>query len=148
MTWLPSPLDSPRNIAVSILSSGFPVTLTCSSDANPPVRTYTWYQGAACLPTADKSFYQGIRSRVDTVRDQTFSSANFTTDRDGKHCCVARNKHGAQTSVVSLGGSSGRFIKIHIICTFMSAPQSCSQMIPNSTNDCECVQVSYYICRY
>ncbi|CAK6954314.1 cell adhesion molecule 4-like [Scomber scombrus] len=102
---------SPRNTAVSILSSGklgddLPDTLTCSSDANPPVRTYTWYQGAACLPTADKSFYQGRRSRVDTVRDQTFSSVNITADRDGQHCCVARNKHGSQTSVVSLGGSS------------------------------------------
>ncbi|XP_041843414.1 hemicentin-2 [Melanotaenia boesemani] len=42
-------LYSPRNITVSVSLSGpVPendnVTLTCSSDANPPVKNYTWYK--------------------------------------------------------------------------------------------------------
>ncbi|XP_067458340.1 limbic system-associated membrane protein [Thunnus thynnus] len=100
----------PRDTVVSVLTAGelkegLPVTLTCSSDANPLVRTYTWYQGAACLPTADKSFHQGRQTLADTGRGQTLSSVNVTTDGYRQHCCVARNRHGSQTYVVSLRDS-------------------------------------------
>lgn len=125
--WLLSCLDAPRNTAVLVpsageLEGGLPVTLTCSSDANPPVCTYTWYQGAACLPAADKSFHQGRQSLAATGRGQTLSSVNITTDGHGQHCCVARNRHGSQTSTVSLGGSSSRFMMIHIICILQISP--------------------------
>ncbi|KAM7420324.1 hypothetical protein PAMA_014847 [Pampus argenteus] len=100
---------SPRNTTVSVqsareLEKGL-VTLTCSSDANPPVHTYTWYRGAACLPSADKSFHQGTQTLADTARGQTLSSVCITTDAYGQHCCVAHNRHGSQTSTVSLNGS-------------------------------------------
>ncbi|XP_060907094.1 B-cell receptor CD22-like [Labrus mixtus] len=93
---------SPRNTTVSgspsfDLKDDLPVTLTCSSDANPPVHTYTWYTGAACLPTSDKSFYQAIQ----TGRAPTLSS----TKEPGLHCCVAHNKHGSQTFSVTLMSS-------------------------------------------
>ncbi|XP_039974208.1 B-cell receptor CD22-like isoform X2 [Xiphias gladius] len=99
---------SPRNTAVSVspageLQKGLPVTLTCNSDANPPVHTYTWYQGAACLPTADKSFHQARQSlATPTGRGSTLSSASISTEEYGQHCCVARNRHGSQTYSVTL----------------------------------------------
>ncbi|XP_070691771.1 opioid-binding protein/cell adhesion molecule-like [Pempheris klunzingeri] len=101
----------PRNTDVSVspaaeLQDGLPVTLTCSSDANPPVHTYTWYQGEACVPTADKSFHQARQTpSTPTGRGPTLSRANITTEEYGEHCCVARNRHGSQTSSVTLRGS-------------------------------------------
>ncbi|KAM8735993.1 cell adhesion molecule CEACAM8 isoform 1-T1 [Acanthopagrus schlegelii] len=100
---------SPRNTAVSVsgeLQDTLPVTLTCSSDANPPVRTYTWYQGAACLPTVDKSFHPATLSpATPTGRGPTLSSATITTEESGLHCCVSRNRHGSQTNSVMLKDS-------------------------------------------
>ncbi|TDH12143.1 hypothetical protein EPR50_G00068000 [Perca flavescens] len=101
---------SPQNTAVSVspageLQDGLPVTLTCSSDANPPVRTFTWYKGEACLSTADKSFHQARQSTATpTGRRPTLSRANITTQEYGQHCCVARNRHGSQTKAVTLQG--------------------------------------------
>ncbi|XP_023132641.2 sialoadhesin isoform X1 [Amphiprion ocellaris] len=100
---------SPRNTAVSVWPPGelqdeLPVTLTCSSDANPPVHTFIWYQGAACLPAADKSFHQGRRT-VATPTGRGLSGASITIEEYGQHCCVARNRHGSQTYSVTLTGS-------------------------------------------
>ncbi|KAM9352886.1 sialic acid-binding Ig-like lectin 14 [Symphorus nematophorus] len=108
------PIDveySPRNTAVSVspageLQNSLAVTLTCSSDANPPVHTYTWYRGAACLPTADKSFHPARYSLATPMgRGLTLSSANITAEDYGQHCCVARNRHGSQTYSVTLRSS-------------------------------------------
>ncbi|XP_063343362.1 lachesin isoform X3 [Pelmatolapia mariae] len=102
---------APRNTSVSVSPGGqldyeLPMTLTCSSDANPPVHTYIWYQGAACLSDADKSFHQGRRTvATPTGSSQTSSSANITTEESGQHCCVARNRHGSQTFSITLRGS-------------------------------------------
>lgn len=126
-------LDSPRNTAVSVRHSGkqeegLPVTFTCSSDANPPVHTYTWYQGEACLPTTDKSFHQGRQSlATPTGRGKTLSSVNITADDCGQHCCVARNRHGSQTCSVTLECSTGRFIKLQFSLTAIFHPQLCSK---------------------
>ncbi|XP_030606241.1 sialoadhesin [Archocentrus centrarchus] len=97
----------PRNTAVSVSPAGqldyeLPMTLTCSSDANPPVQTYIWYQGAACPSAADK----GRQTKATpTGNSQTSSSANITTEEYGQHCCVARNRHGSQTSSITLRDS-------------------------------------------
>ncbi|XP_010790942.1 B-cell receptor CD22-like [Notothenia coriiceps] len=108
-TMLPIDVEySPRNTAVSVspaaeLQNGLPVTLTCSSDANPPVHTYTWYQGAACLLAADKSFNRGRKSpATPTGRVPTLSTANISAEEYGLHCCKARNRHGSQTDSVKL----------------------------------------------
>lgn len=108
-------LDPPRNTTISVSPPGeqqsaLPVTLTCSSDANPPVHTYTWYQGQACLPTTDKSFHQARQSQA-TVTETgfTLSSVTVAAEKAEQHCCVARNRHGSQTAVVTLKGSSGRW---------------------------------------
>ncbi|KAK2910531.1 carcinoembryonic antigen-related cell adhesion molecule 8 [Channa argus] len=99
---------APRNTVVSVsplgeLHNKLPVTLTCSSDANPPVQLFTWYQGEACLPTADKSFHQARQSlTTPTGRNLTISSVTITAEEKGQHCCVARNRHGSQTSTITL----------------------------------------------
>ncbi|KAK2844243.1 hypothetical protein Q5P01_010902 [Channa striata] len=99
---------APRNTVVSVsplweLHNKLPVTLTCSSDANPPVHIYSWYRGEACLPTADKSFHQARpSSATPTGRNLSFSSTVITAEVYGQHCCVAQNQHGSQTSSVTL----------------------------------------------
>lgn len=106
-------LDPPRNTTVSVRPAGgpkygVPATLTCSSDANPPVHTYIWYQGDACVPTADMSFYKGRQtSAALTGRGLTLSSANITTEEQEQTCCVARNKHGSQIFSVMFQDSRG-----------------------------------------
>ncbi|XP_015258495.1 PREDICTED: limbic system-associated membrane protein-like isoform X1 [Cyprinodon variegatus] len=101
----------PRNTSISILGAqdDYPVTLTCSSEANPPVDTYVWYQGEACRPTADKSFHPGRRTKATlTGRGPTFSMANFTTETYGQHCCVARNRHGSDSMTFSITDSRAK----------------------------------------
>ncbi|XP_023186730.1 sialoadhesin-like [Xiphophorus maculatus] len=96
---------SPRNIILSTwrAEKDHRVTLTCSSEANPLVLTYFWYQGAACLPAADVSFYRGRSTQATlTGRVPKLTSANITTEDDGEHCCVARNKHGFQKASLIL----------------------------------------------
>lgn len=104
--------DSPRNTAISVspAGDGLPVTLTCSSDANPPVHTYAWYRGAACLPSADKSSHPARRSKaVPAGRDRTLSTV--AAEEYGEHCCVARNRHGSQTDAVTLRGPRSMFVR-------------------------------------
>lgn len=104
-------LDSPRNTAISVspAGDGLPVTLTCSSDANPPVHTYAWYRGEACLPSADKSSHPARRSKaVGAGRGRTLS--RVTAEGYGEHCCVARNTHGSQTDAVTLQSPRSMFV--------------------------------------
>ena len=63
------------------------MTLTCSSDANPPVHNYTWYmkRGTQISPLG---------------AGQSFIAANINNDTSGLYYCVARNSVGAQNSTV------------------------------------------------
>uniref|UniRef100_UPI0037E7EF98 cell adhesion molecule 4-like n=1 Tax=Semicossyphus pulcher TaxID=241346 RepID=UPI0037E7EF98 len=100
---------SPRNTFVSVSPAGdlqeeLPRTLTCSSDANPPVHTYSWYM---CFPTEDKSSHQVRQTPASpTGRSPTLSSSNITVEELGLHCCEARNRHGSQTFTAILKSSS------------------------------------------
>ncbi|XP_058236263.1 uncharacterized protein LOC131346704 [Hemibagrus wyckioides] len=76
----------PKRVSVSISPSGVivegsSVTMTCSSDANPPVQSYTWYKGRSSIRTGKSYTMNRIRA----------------TDR-GDYTCRAENKHGDQTS--------------------------------------------------
>uniref|UniRef100_UPI003AAED259 igLON family member 5 n=1 Tax=Centroberyx gerrardi TaxID=166262 RepID=UPI003AAED259 len=105
----------PRNTTVSVspageLPEGLPVTLTCSSDANPPVHTYTWYQGPGCLTTPGINFQQnsGAESLATPRTGQRLSIANITMKEYGQFCCVSSNRHGSQNYIVTLTADSAR----------------------------------------
>ncbi|XP_067115023.1 LOW QUALITY PROTEIN: B-cell receptor CD22-like [Osmerus mordax] len=78
----------PRNISVSVSPSGevvegSSVTLTCSSDANPPVQTYTWYQENI---TSSKS------------SGQSYTITNISSEDSGQYWCRAQNDVGDNSS--------------------------------------------------
>ncbi|XP_041960685.1 B-cell receptor CD22-like [Alosa sapidissima] len=82
---------APRNTLVSVspsgdIEEGSSVTVTCSSDANPPVHNYTWYR------RKHGSESTWIRQR------QTYSITNVSTEHSGLYYCKAENKHGASQS--------------------------------------------------
>ncbi|KAI7810898.1 putative B-cell receptor CD22-like [Triplophysa rosa] len=81
-------LYPPRNVSASISSSGVivegdSVTLTCSSESNPPVHIYSWFK-------------ENQTSSVGS--GQTFSISNINSRLSGWFYCVAQNKHGTQRS--------------------------------------------------
>ncbi|XP_041959453.1 B-cell receptor CD22-like [Alosa sapidissima] len=80
---------APRKLSASPnhsgeIAEGSSVTLTCSSDANPPVENYTWYR----------------RTAAETVRVGTGERINFnlTPDRAGLYHCEAHNGVGSLNS--------------------------------------------------
>ncbi|XP_031417856.2 B-cell receptor CD22-like, partial [Clupea harengus] len=78
----------PRNTLVSITFSmetleGAIVTLTCSSDANPPVEIYTWFKVGESTPVGS---------------GQQYNITNFSSEDGGQYYCEARNEHGAYNS--------------------------------------------------
>ncbi|XP_053333585.1 sialoadhesin-like [Clarias gariepinus] len=76
-------LYRPKNVSVSISSSGeivegISVTLTCSSDANPPVEIYTWFKVNESSAVGSGQSYRALQS--------------------GQYYCEAQNKHGSERS--------------------------------------------------
>ncbi|KAK3511207.1 hypothetical protein QTP70_032251 [Hemibagrus guttatus] len=83
-------LYPPKNISVSISPSGkiSSATLTCSSDANPPLQNYTWYKEKESSPVGSGQSYRAVQS--------------------GQYYCEAQNKHGSERSAavsVTVNGS-------------------------------------------
>ncbi|XP_062389282.1 B-cell receptor CD22-like [Sardina pilchardus] len=82
---------APRNTSASLspsgdLHEGDSVTLTCSSDANPPAHTYTWYR-----KTRDETVIQ------DTGRMLSFT-LNLVPGVDELYHCEAQNEVGSENS--------------------------------------------------
>ncbi|XP_062388262.1 B-cell receptor CD22-like [Sardina pilchardus] len=78
----------PKNTAVSVdpsnmLPMGSTVTLICSSDANPPVESYTWFK-------VNESTAVGL--------GQQYSITNIRPEDGGQYYCEASNKYGAENS--------------------------------------------------
>uniref|UniRef100_A0A4W5LRD0 Ig-like domain-containing protein n=1 Tax=Hucho hucho TaxID=62062 RepID=A0A4W5LRD0_9TELE len=76
----------PKNISVSVspsgeIEEGSSVTLTCSSDANPPVDKYTWY-------FQNKTFPNGF--------GQMYNISNFKSKDNGHYHCEAWNGRGSR----------------------------------------------------
>ncbi|KAF7689244.1 hypothetical protein HF521_012597 [Silurus meridionalis] len=76
-------LYSPKNISVSISPSGekverSSVNLTCSSDSNPPVETYTWFKEKESSPVGSGQSYRALQS--------------------GLYYCEVQNKLGSERS--------------------------------------------------
>ncbi|KAL6482251.1 hypothetical protein MHYP_G00103310 [Metynnis hypsauchen] len=73
----------PKNISVSIspageILEGSSVNLTCNSDANPPVKIYTWFKEGGTSPVGSGHSYSPLQS--------------------GSYYCQAQNKYGTQRS--------------------------------------------------
>nr|XP_024003412.1 B-cell receptor CD22-like [Salvelinus alpinus] len=78
----------PKNTSVSVSPSGeivegSSVTLTCSSDDNPPVDKYTWYKKNVNSPKAS---------------GQSYSITNIKSEDSGEYYCEAENKYGRLNS--------------------------------------------------
>ncbi|XP_076841996.1 B-cell receptor CD22-like isoform X2 [Brachyhypopomus gauderio] len=82
----------PKNVSVSISPSGeivenSSVTLSCSSDANPPVLNYTWFKEGGTSPVGS---------------GQSYSITNIIAEHTGLYYCVAQNEHGALNGTVTI----------------------------------------------
>ncbi|KAK3511201.1 hypothetical protein QTP70_032252 [Hemibagrus guttatus] len=76
----------PKNVSVSISPSGeivkgSSVTLTCSSDANPPVQNYTWFKKVTSLGN-----------------EKTYTISKISSEDSGEYKCKCRNEVGHQYS--------------------------------------------------
>ncbi|XP_037399687.1 B-cell receptor CD22-like isoform X5 [Pygocentrus nattereri] len=76
----------PKSVSVSISPSGEivegrSVTLTCSSDANPPVQNYTWFKGASSVG-----------------KGETYTMNNISSVDSGEYKCRSSNEHGQKLS--------------------------------------------------
>nr|XP_055062228.1 B-cell receptor CD22-like isoform X2 [Misgurnus anguillicaudatus] len=69
------------------LLEGDSVTLTCSSESNPPVKDYNWFKG-------NNTSYLGSGS--------TYIISKIRSDHSGKYLCRSRNELGARYSEVTL----------------------------------------------
>ncbi|XP_036420948.1 sialic acid-binding Ig-like lectin 12 [Colossoma macropomum] len=81
---------SPRNTSVVIIPSGEKVegdsvTLSCISDANPPVLIYSWFNQRAA---ADAPLTTG----------QNYTITNISSQHSGLYYCTAHNQLGQQSS--------------------------------------------------
>ncbi|XP_042563255.1 B-cell receptor CD22-like [Clupea harengus] len=89
------PLDvqyASKNTAASVSPSGdivegSSVTLTCISDANPPVQSYTWYR-------KNESAMSTIATQ------QVYSISKSSSEHAGLYYCQAKSVHGATNSTV------------------------------------------------
>ncbi|XP_016139821.1 B-cell receptor CD22-like [Sinocyclocheilus grahami] len=78
----------PRSVSVSITGSaeiveGDSVTLSCSSDANPPALNFSWFK-------------ENQSSAVGS--GQSFSISSFNSSHSGCYYCEAQNQHGSKRS--------------------------------------------------
>ncbi|XP_037399224.1 B-cell receptor CD22-like [Pygocentrus nattereri] len=76
----------PKNVSVSISPSGeivegISVTLTCSSDANPPEKIYTWFKRSASIGEG-----------------KTYSIPNIRSEDSGEYTCQSLNDLGERRS--------------------------------------------------
>uniref|UniRef100_A0AAY3ZVQ9 Ig-like domain-containing protein n=1 Tax=Denticeps clupeoides TaxID=299321 RepID=A0AAY3ZVQ9_9TELE len=79
---------SPKNTTALVsmpaeIPEGGSVTLSCSSDANPPVQNYTWFKENVTSPVA---------------AGQNYTITNFTSAENGLYYCQAANPLGSQNS--------------------------------------------------
>ncbi|XP_058867261.1 myelin-associated glycoprotein-like isoform X1 [Acipenser ruthenus] len=114
---------SPKNTSVLInpsgeIHEGDHVTLSCSSNANPAVSCYTWFEVKGDNIT-EKSAEQYL----------TFTDINPSDS--GLYYCEARNKHGAENS---------RAVQLNVACMpQISHESSCSK---DDTESITCICVS------
>ncbi|KAM9454178.1 B-cell receptor CD22-like [Clarias gariepinus] len=103
-------LYAPKNVSVSISPSseiveGSSVTLTCSSEANPPVERYTWYKVNESSPVGSGQSY----------------SFTLSSNSSGWFYCVAQNKYGTQrAAAVFLTLNGGSRVVLYVVLGVMA----------------------------
>ncbi|KAL6482246.1 hypothetical protein MHYP_G00103260 [Metynnis hypsauchen] len=95
----------PKRVSVSISPSGeivegSSVTLTCSSDGNPPEKNYTWFKEGGTSPVGS---------------GQNYSIINITADLTGLYYCEAQNDHGALNGTVMVSVKSQSFYSLSTV---------------------------------
>nr|XP_033943116.1 B-cell receptor CD22-like [Pseudochaenichthys georgianus] len=101
-TWRGSDAPKPPSVSVSPsaeIEEGSPVTLTCSSDANPAAN-YTWYKEDS--PKAS---------------GQIFNITEFRAEHRGSYSCGAQNKLGRSDSTLTLSVGTGGSWKLPAAAT-------------------------------
>ncbi|KAF4118227.1 hypothetical protein G5714_000278 [Onychostoma macrolepis] len=88
----------PKSVSVSISPSGEivegdSVTLSCSSDSNPPALNFSWFK-------------ENQTSAVGS--GQSFIISSFNSSHSGRYYCEAQNQHGSQRSASVSVTSAGR----------------------------------------
>ena len=73
------------------------MTLTCSSDANPPVQNYTWFKVKESSPVGSGQSYRAVQS--------------------GQYYCEAQNKHGSERSAAVSVTINGEVMIFHCCVT-------------------------------
>ncbi|XP_060714798.1 sialoadhesin-like [Tachysurus vachellii] len=91
---LSPPVYSPKNTTAVVLSSGDTVegdsvTLSCSSDANPPVLTYSWFKQSSAADTL-------------LITGQNYSISEISSQHRGLYYCTAHNQLGHHNSTPTL----------------------------------------------
>ncbi|KAK1155055.1 B-cell receptor CD22-like, partial [Acipenser oxyrinchus oxyrinchus] len=82
--------DSPKNTSASVrapggIEEGSSVTLTCTSNANPPVSSYTWFR-------------RDGNGNEEKAHQQHLNFSSITSSDSGDYYCEANNSLGAQNS--------------------------------------------------
>ncbi|KAM9454180.1 B-cell receptor CD22-like [Clarias gariepinus] len=97
----------PKSVSVSMspsggIAEGSSVTMTCNSDANPPVQTYSWYKVNQSSPVGSGRSYSFI----------------FSSNSSGWFYCVAQNKYGTQkAAAVPLTLIESRSVVLYVVLT-------------------------------
>uniref|UniRef100_A0A8C1SLS9 Ig-like domain-containing protein n=1 Tax=Cyprinus carpio TaxID=7962 RepID=A0A8C1SLS9_CYPCA len=96
----------PKSVSVSISPSGEivegdSVTLSCSSDSNPPALNFSWFK-------------ENQSSAVGS--GQSFIISSFNSSHSGRYYCEAQNKHGSQRSASVSVTSAAAGIGAALIC--------------------------------
>ncbi|XP_058237944.1 B-cell receptor CD22-like, partial [Hemibagrus wyckioides] len=81
---------------------GDSVTLSCSSDANPPVLTYSWFKQSAAADTL-------------LTTGQNYSISNISSQDSGLYYCTAHHQLGNHTSTPTLLDVLAEVWKLHAV---------------------------------
>ncbi len=88
------------NSSAEILE-GDSVTLSCSSDSNPPALNFSWFK-------------ENQSSAVGS--GQSFIISSFNSSHSGRYYCDAQNKHGSQRSASVSVSVKGIHYKQTLLC--------------------------------